>query len=580
MPNPNHINDNGTWRNATNLYAKNNGSWVEADEGWKNVNGTWTKFYDKWVEATTTTTTTTTTTQSPNACASTVHAWGFAAPNTAINGSWAITNPLQYHDARPVYTKGSLKQYYSIANSRWEIGSTLGGTPDCYASTSSSTCPYGDWTCSGTIDGTPEPTTIAFSAITSSVAEGDSGTTTHSVTVNRSGNMDGTATVAYATSDNGATAGSDYTATSGTLTFVANVTSQTISISITGDTTVETNEVFVITLSSPTQTVGTASLGTSEHSVTITNDDTATTTTTTTQSPNACASTVHAWGFAAPNTAINGSWAITSPVQYNDARPIYTKGSLKLYYSIANSRWEIGSTAGGTPDCNASTSSSVCPYGDWTCSGTIDGTPEPTEIDFNSSTSSVTEGDSGTTTHSVTVSRSGNMDGTATVDYATGAYASSYPATAGVDYTAASGTLTFSANVTSQTISISITGDTTVENNEEFMITLSNPTQTVGTASIGSTVGGSHIATITNDDVATTTTAAPTTTTALPTTTTGGFPTTTTSGGGGGGWNTTEMPTTTSSGGGSCSACADGMWTVYGYYSSESECASFECEGP
>ena len=288
MPNPNYIKD-GTWKNATNLYAKHNGSWVEADEGWKNVNGTWTKFYDKWVEATTTTTslpTTTTTTQDPSACASTVYAWGFS--NSAINGEWLITSPLQYHDARPVYTRGSLKLYYSIANSRWEIGSTLGGTPECYASTSSSTCPYGSWSCSGTIDGTPEPTTIAFSASTSSVTEGNSGTTTHNVTVNRSGNMDGTATVAYATSDNGATAGSDYTATSGTLTFVASVTSQTISVSISGDTTVETNEVFIITLSSPTQTVGTASLGTSEHSVTITNDDVATTTTaapTTTTTP-------------------------------------------------------------------------------------------------------------------------------------------------------------------------------------------------------------------------------------------------------------------------------------------------------
>ena len=53
MSNPNYINDNGTWKNATNCYVKNNGSWVEADEGWKNVNGTWTKFYDKHTSTTT-----------------------------------------------------------------------------------------------------------------------------------------------------------------------------------------------------------------------------------------------------------------------------------------------------------------------------------------------------------------------------------------------------------------------------------------------------------------------------------------------------------------------------------------------
>ena len=97
------------------------------------------------------------------------------------------------------------------------------------------------------------------------------------------------------------------------------------------------------------------------------------------------------------------------------------------------------------------------------------------------------------------------MDGTATVAYATSA-SSSNAATAGVDYTAASGTLTFNANVTSQTISISITGDTTYENDEGFIIELSNPTQTVGTASIGSGNAGLHTVTITNDDTPTTST--------------------------------------------------------------------------
>jgi len=292
MSNPNYANENGTWKNATNCYVKHNGSWVEADEGWKNVNGTWTKFYDKYTESTTTSTstststsTTTTSTQDPSSCASTIYAWGFTAPNTAINGSWAITNPVQYHDARPIYTKGSLKLYYSIANSRWEIGSTAGGTPVCNASSSSSMCPYGSWTCSGTIGQNPEPTEIDFYSSTSSVTEGNSGTTTHNVTVNRSGNMDGTATVAYATSaytSPAATAGVDYTAASGTLTFNANVTSQTISISITGDTTFESDEGFMITLSNPTQIVGTASIGSTvggSHIVTITNDDTPTTST-------------------------------------------------------------------------------------------------------------------------------------------------------------------------------------------------------------------------------------------------------------------------------------------------------------
>jgi len=154
--------------------------------------------------------------------------------------------------------------------------------------------------------------------------------------------------------------------------------------------------------------------------------------------------------------------------------------------------------------------------------------PGTSTLQFYSTSSSVTEGNSGTKTHNVTVNRSGNTSvGTATVDYAT----ANLTATAGSDYTAASGTLSFAANETSKTISITITCDTTVENNETFKITLSNPTTNDGDAALGSNTV--HTVTITNDDVTGTTTTTTTTTTPAPTTTTS----TTTS--------TTPEPTTT-----------------------------------
>ena len=121
---------------------------------------------------------------------------------------------------------------------------------------------------------TIQPTTLAFAAATSSVAEGNSGTSVHTITVNRAGNSSGTATVDYATSNSTATAGSDYTAASGTLSFGPGVTSQTISVTIAGDTGNENSETFNVVLSNPTQTVGSASItGTNPHVVTITNDD-------------------------------------------------------------------------------------------------------------------------------------------------------------------------------------------------------------------------------------------------------------------------------------------------------------------
>jgi hypothetical protein len=68
------------------------------------------------------------------------------------------------------------------------------------------------------------------------VTEGQSGTTTANFTVTLSATSGSTVTVAYSTADGTATAGSDYTATSGTLTFTPGVTTQPIAVTVTGDT--------------------------------------------------------------------------------------------------------------------------------------------------------------------------------------------------------------------------------------------------------------------------------------------------------------------------------------------------------
>ena len=56
-------------------------------------------------------------------------------------------------------------------------------------------------------------------------------------------------TIDYATSNGTATAGSDYTAASGTLTFSAGDTSKTFTVSITDDALDEDNETATITIS-------------------------------------------------------------------------------------------------------------------------------------------------------------------------------------------------------------------------------------------------------------------------------------------------------------------------------------------
>ncbi|TFH69801.1 hypothetical protein E3V39_15695, partial [Gammaproteobacteria bacterium LSUCC0112] len=73
-------------------------------------------------------------------------------------------------------------------------------------------------------------------------------------------------------------------------------------------------------------------------------------------------------------------------------------------------------------------------------------------------------------TATFTVTRSGATGAAATVDYAT----SNGTATAGSDYTAASGSVSFAAGETSKTITVNITNDDVFEGSENFNVTLSN----------------------------------------------------------------------------------------------------------
>lgn len=77
------------------------------------------------------------------------------------------------------------------------------------------------------------------------------GAGTVSVNVVRVGGSDGRVTVDYATANGGAVAGSDYTATSGTLEFLDGETSKTIVIPILNDNEEESNETFSLALSNP-----------------------------------------------------------------------------------------------------------------------------------------------------------------------------------------------------------------------------------------------------------------------------------------------------------------------------------------
>jgi hypothetical protein len=85
-----------------------------------------------------------------------------------------------------------------------------------------------------------------------SLAEGQLGDRTAVFTVTLSEAVASTVTVQYATADASATAPSDYTATSGTLTFAPGTTSLTVSVTVKSDADGAATQSFTVNLSSPT----------------------------------------------------------------------------------------------------------------------------------------------------------------------------------------------------------------------------------------------------------------------------------------------------------------------------------------
>jgi uncharacterized repeat protein (TIGR01451 family) len=107
-----------------------------------------------------------------------------------------------------------------------------------------------------------------LSIANTSINEGNSGFNTMNFTVTLSSSTD--ATINFATSNGTASAGSDYNSTSGNLMFTSGgSTTQTISVPIQGDTVIEANETFTVSLSSPQG----ATLSNATATGTITNDD-------------------------------------------------------------------------------------------------------------------------------------------------------------------------------------------------------------------------------------------------------------------------------------------------------------------
>lgn len=101
------------------------------------------------------------------------------------------------------------------------------------------------------------------------VTEGNSGKTTASVPVQLGSPQTSNVTITYTTSNGSATASRDYYGRSGTVIVPAGATSAIINLSVIGDTTIEPDEVFYVTLTTATS----VTVADRRAVVTIANDD-------------------------------------------------------------------------------------------------------------------------------------------------------------------------------------------------------------------------------------------------------------------------------------------------------------------
>jgi hypothetical protein len=333
--------------------------------------------------------------------------------------------------------------------------------------------------------------TIQFAAATYTVAESAGSLT---IDVTRTGGSADNVTVNYATASGTATAGTDYGARTGTLTFGAGVTSLTITVPILEEVTPEPAETFTVTLSSPG---GGATLGTrTVATVTITDSPTlvfsaasytvAETAGTATITVNRLGSTA---GAATVDYATTGTGTAT-PGPGGDYTPV--SGTLTFTGGQASRTFTVP-----VLDDTAADGSKTVGLALTSPSGAVLGTP-------SAATLTITDNDSAGTIQlaaasytvaegagvlTVNVTRTGGSAAGVTVSYAT----ASGTATAGADFTAQAGTLTFGAGVTTLPLSVPIQQDALPEPAETFTITLSSPGG-------GGALGATTVATVTITD--------------------------------------------------------------------------------
>ncbi len=322
-----------------------------------------------------------------------------------------------------------------------------------------------DYSGAGTISDDDAPVVASISVADASVTEG--GNLSFVVTMNQA--EAAAVTVDYATS-NGTASSSDYTAASGTLTFSPGQTSKTVTVATADDATSESSETVMLTLSSVT---GNAQIGDSTAVGTIVDNDTVVGISVANASASEGNNLVFAVTLseAASSTVTvayataNGSATASSDYTAKSGTLTFSPGQTSKNVTVSTTENTVQEST-ETMTLTLSSPTGPAAISDGSATGTINDDDFPA-AQLSIGNASVTEGG----TLSFTVTRSVTTNTAVSASYAT----SNGTATAGSDYTAKSGTVSFNAGQTSKTITVSTTDDSMVENNETLFVTLSNP---------------------------------------------------------------------------------------------------------
>ena len=308
-----------------------------------------------------------------------------------------------------------------------------------------------------------------------------------------------------------ATAGADYIATSGSVTFGPGETRKTISVDIVDDNIEDSGETFRLRL---TGVVTGDELGRAQLSATgafatgtILNED-----------PNAAALTASFSNLPTENWGgdfifdLTFSAEVSAGYRQISAPLVVDGGSVARVWRKtrgSNLAWKvkIQPTGNGAltitlmkPQVECGSQGAICSKGDnlslsnspratIPAAGTGGTTTTPSA---SISGGTATEGTDATISFTVTLSEAATD--TVTVDYAS----ADGSASAGSDYTSTSGTLTLAAGTTTGTITVAIADDSVNEASETFIVTLSNASgATLATSTATGTISNRYVAALT-----------------------------------------------------------------------------------